>query len=129
MATVQRQIAPAVVPPVHGIRRSPPLPRRRPRRLPRRPGAARDLVGRRLRLLGGALALLLVGVGAAGSARRLLHLGPAPPPTVVEVQEGDTLWGLAERAAPGSDPRSLVDAIRARDHRVLLHPGESVEVP
>ena len=46
-------------------------------------------------------------VGAEGS-------GSTAPDvtTVVTVAPGDTLWGVAQRIAPGQDPRPVVDQIR-----------------
>jgi hypothetical protein len=39
---------------------------------------------------------------------------PSPEPgEVYVVQPGDTLWSIATRLAPGSDPRGVVDALRA----------------
>lgn len=47
-------------------------------------------------------------VGAEGSA----SAEPARELPTVVVQPGDTLWGLAQAAAPGRDPRPVVDQIR-----------------
>jgi len=43
------------------------------------------------------------------------------------VRPGDSLWSVASRLAPGSDPRPVVDALsQARDGAPLV-PGETVE--
>jgi hypothetical protein len=43
------------------------------------------------------------------------------------VRPGDSLWSVANRLAPGSDPRPVVDALaQARDGAPLV-PGETVE--
>jgi nucleoid-associated protein YgaU len=47
------------------------------------------------------------------------------------VRGGDTLWGIAERVAPGSDPRGVVDAIaeaNAVDAGALV-PGQTLVIP
>jgi Tfp pilus assembly protein FimV len=47
------------------------------------------------------------------------------------VRQGDTVWSIAERLAPGEDPRPLVDAISAANHidpGVLL-PGRTLLIP
>ena len=40
------------------------------------------------------------------------------------VQPGDTLWSVAERFAPGDDPRPVVDALAAERGSGPLVPGE-----
>ena len=106
---------------------------------------------RRRRLAAAALALVVVVVaGKAGVA-----LGGSPPlavserrPTIltpavahagasaahrsalaVVVRPGDTLWAIAERAAPGDDPRQLVDKLSAARHGAPLVPGETIPLP
>ena len=47
------------------------------------------------------------------------------------VRSGDTLWSIAERLAPGRDPRPLVDAISATN-RVdpgSIVPGQTLLIP
>jgi nucleoid-associated protein YgaU len=47
------------------------------------------------------------------------------------VRGGDTLWAIAERIAPGSDPRGVVDAIaeaNAVDAGALV-PGQTLVIP
>ena len=45
----------------------------------------------------------------------------------VVVQPGDSLWSVARRLAPGSDPRPVVDALTLARHGAPLLPGETVE--
>jgi hypothetical protein len=47
---------------------------------------------------------------------------------VYVVQPGDTLWSIAERIAPGEDPRPVVAALRARNGDVDLQPGDRLVV-
>ncbi len=46
-----------------------------------------------------------LGGSSLASPERLPHV------RTVVVEPGDTLWSLAARLAPGSDPRNVVDAI------------------
>jgi Tfp pilus assembly protein FimV len=54
-----------------------------------------------------------------------------PPPRVTYVVEpGDTLWSIARRAAPGRDPRPVVDGlIEANDLRGGLQAGQELSIP
>lgn len=49
----------------------------------------------------------------------------------VVVRPGDTLWAIAERVAPGEDPRPLVDAMAASNDvdPGALVPGQTLVVP
>lgn len=42
------------------------------------------------------------------------------------VRPGDSLWTVAERLAPGDDPRPVVDALSDARHGTVLTPGESI---
>lgn len=55
---------------------------------------------------------------------------PAPPITeeVYVVQPGDTLWSIAERLAPGADPRPIVAELREITGGVALDVGDRVPV-
>jgi hypothetical protein len=63
------------------------------------------------------LVLLVVGVAAAvlhtggGTAGAGADPAPAASATVVTVRPGETIWSIAERVAPGRDPRDTVQAI------------------
>lgn len=56
-----------------------------------------------------------------------------PPVAEVEevyiVQPGDSLWAIAERLAPGQDPRSLVDAMSERNGGSALQVGQQLVIP
>ena len=76
---------------------------------------------------------ILVAVGKVGAA-----LGGAPlvtperppasqPVMSFVVQPGDSLWSIAQRIAPGADPRPIVDALSRQRHDAPLRPGETIE--
>lgn len=50
---------------------------------------------------------------------------------VVVVHRGDTLWSLATRAAPSSDPRVVVAKIKILNHLATsdVQPGEQLLLP
>jgi len=80
---------------------------------------------RRLRLTarGRAVLLFLIGMPIAlwlllaqlngGAATGSLESGTVP---VVVVEPGESLWSVAERVAPGADPRDVIDAVIAFNH-------------
>jgi hypothetical protein len=75
-----------------------------------------------------ALVLVMAQAGAAlgGSS----HASPERRPAVAHrtvVRPGDSLWSVASRLAPGSDPRPVVDALAAARHGTVLVPGETIE--
>jgi hypothetical protein len=47
---------------------------------------------------------------------------------VYVVQPGDTLWSIAERIAPGDDPRPIVAELRKHNGDVELTPGERLVI-
>lgn len=49
----------------------------------------------------------------------------------VVVRPGDSLWDIAERVSPGTDPRPLVDAIAEANHvdPAVLAPGQTLVIP
>jgi Tfp pilus assembly protein FimV len=71
-------------------------------------------------------ALLLVVPGLARGD------GPErPAPRVIYVvEQGDTLWAIARRVAPGQDPRPVVDAlIEVNDLHGGLQAGQELSIP
>jgi hypothetical protein len=54
--------------------------------------------------------------------------GRSPHPQVVKfvVQQGDTLWSIAERISPSSDPRKVVDDLAAQIGTSDLQVGQAV---
>jgi Tfp pilus assembly protein FimV len=99
-----------------------PVPVERPRRLPDRATRVRR---RRLAVLVAAIALVGVLLLVGQALVSLTRAGPTSTPEPVRVsdepvagqryvvQPGDTLWSIAAAIAPGSDPRPVVDALRA----------------
>ena len=77
--------------------------------------------------LGLLLAVARAGVAFGGSS--LAAAGRLPHVQRVVVQPGDSLWSIAQRAAPGHDPRPVVDQLAARLGAATLVPGEVVSVP
>lgn len=75
--------------------------------------------------IGTALTVVLSGPGGTAVASR-----PSAPGSVV-IQPGDTLWGLAERYAPGGiDPRAYVDAVvELNSLEGVLEAGARVRLP
>jgi nucleoid-associated protein YgaU len=76
-------------------------------------------------------ALALVWAGPMGEA---LSGGAAVEPvsrTSYVVRSGDTIWAIARRAAPGHDPRAVVDAILESNGLDAgdLVPGQMLVVP
>lgn len=56
-----------------------------------------------------AAAVLLTGTGSAAGTDR--SGGAAHGGVVVTVRPGETIWQIAERVAPGADPRDTVQSI------------------
>jgi hypothetical protein len=73
-----------------------------------------------------AVVLVTAQAGAALGGSGPQAPGRAPAVAEVVVRPGDSLWSLAQRLAPGEDPRPVVDALVAvRDGAPLL-PGETI---
>jgi hypothetical protein len=75
-----------------------------------------------------ALAVLFVALSgvATGSDER----GAPVPVRTVQVEPGDTLWSIATRAAPGEDPRDLIDEIEELNAlEGSLRVGSEIAVP
>jgi nucleoid-associated protein YgaU len=87
----------------------------------------------RRRLIAASLGLGIVltaahaGVALGGSTTTP---GRSPHPHIetVIVQRGDTLWSIAERVAPGSDPRQWVDEFAAQLGTSELREGEQISL-
>jgi hypothetical protein len=62
--------------------------------------------------------------GAFGLGRANAGAEPGPAAHQVVVQQGDSLWSIANRVSPNQDPRDVVGKLESINH---LH-GSSVEV-
>lgn len=80
-----------------------------------------------------AVAVLALGVALIWLARLSAPQSAvtAPTPHLVTVAPGDTLWSIASRVAPGTDPRAEVAALQQRNRLtgVGLVPGQLLRVP
>lgn len=105
-------------------------------RLRSRPLPDRDarIRRRRLAVLAAAAVLALGLPGAAAFAADVTspspQAGPVPlraaPGDTYVVEPGDTLWTIARRIAPESDPRPVVDALRSANGGAQLEVGEEL---
>jgi LysM repeat protein len=77
--------------------------------------------------------VLALGAGLIWLARLSAPQPAAAPPAphAVTVAPGDTLWSIATRVAPGTDPRAEVAALQQRNRltSVDLVPGQVLRVP
>ena len=114
-----------------GVWPSPPPPPALPRRrsLPDRATRVRR---RRLAALV-LLAVVALGLGALlrWTAAGVVGSDSSPEPissAVYVVQPGDTLWTIAERVAPGEDPRPIVAELRQRHGDSSLQVGDRLDL-
>ena len=76
--------------------------------------------------LGIVLTAAHAGVALGGSTTSTSGRSPHPHVERVVVRQGDTLWAIAERLAPRSDPRAVVDALAAARGSADLQPGQMI---
>lgn len=85
----------------------------------------------RRRVTVGTVALLLaagLGLTVGGASAGVPVSSDAP--RSVRIENGDTLWGLASRYAPGADPRAFVDEVlRLNDLSGAPAVGTEVRLP
>jgi LysM repeat protein len=97
-----------------------------------RPAAPLRLTRRgRLVVVLSLLALLVVGLASTGQSSQASGRVAATRPVTVTVQTGETLWQLATRVAPHTDPRLVVDEIE-RLNRLsgsTVYAGQQLRVP
>jgi len=89
---------------------------------------------RRRRAILAASAIAVVGVVVLGGPLTDASGRPSTEParrTRYVVASGDTIWSIARRAAAGTDPRPLVEAIEQVNHVQPgeLVPGRTLEIP
>ena len=100
---------------------------------PAQPGAAVRLTRRgRVLLLGLLVGLLLVAfsLGRSGS-QAATTVAAVPTLQQTTVQAGETLWGVARRVDPTSDPREVVQQLRSLNHlaSASLQVGQQLLLP
>lgn len=92
--------------------------------------------------LGSASSAEVVTVGATVSVPVGVEHGPSAAPADVGpavggggeaparyvVRSGDTLWSIASRVRPESDPRAVVTVLSERLDGVVIHPGQRIDV-
>ena len=107
---------------------------------PRVPRVSRaTYLRRRLAVVGLALGLVVVtaeaGVALGGSPLAAPERHPTAATLAsstvrpVVVRPGDSLWTIAERLAPGEDPRPVVDEVQTARRGAPLVPGETILWP
>lgn len=105
----------------------------RPRPRPSTRGGVRLTQRGRVSAFTAAVVALLAIVMAAGQVADAADAGTAGQvaPSVVVVQAGDTLWGIAQEVAPGHDPRAVVAQVRELNDlgtRSIV-PGQALVLP
>jgi Tfp pilus assembly protein FimV len=91
--------------------------------------AMRSARVRRRRLTAAAVGVLLVL--ALPAASRAVTDRHADPSNTYVVRPGDTLWTIAVRLSPGSDPRPVIDRIVRTNgiDAANLVPGQQLQLP
>lgn len=118
-------------------RLAPPAVAPRPLRLPAPPSAAavRCLPAvsphRRVLHVAVAVAVTLAVVGALSWLGQTADAGVPAETAVVRVGAGETVWDVAQRVAPRSDPRVVVQRIRELNDMTgsAVQPGQQLQVP
>lgn len=85
-----------------------------------------------LMLVSAAFLLLVIAMSGRFTADAGTAVGPSGPANaVVVVQQGESLWQIASRLAPGSDPRAMVQEIRSLNDLgdTTIVAGQSILVP
>ena len=77
------------------------------------------------------LLLTAFSLGRAGSSQAAPTASPATPVTSTTVHRGETLWAVAQRIAPGADPRRVVGELQRLNHlsSSSLQVGQQLVVP
>ena len=103
---------------------------------PRRRPARSTYLRRRFAVVGLALGLVVVAAQAGAALGGSPLAAPERRPTsasatvqAVVVRPGDSLWSIAERVAPGEDPRPVVDEVEQARGGAPLVPGETILWP
>lgn len=79
------------------------------------------------------LAVVMAGLAVSGAVAHRLAGSPMEPAArrTYVVRSGDTLWSIAQRMAPGDDPRPLVQRIQEANgvDAGAIAPGYTLVVP
>lgn len=102
--------------PARAVRRTRPAARPVPRPVVVRVSGTHLTARGRLVVLLGLVGLLLVGFSLGRSTEAATTTAPAPAVTQTTVQAGESLWTVAQRVAPGTDPRETVQRLRRLNH-------------
>ncbi|NLY29289.1 MAG: LysM peptidoglycan-binding domain-containing protein [Firmicutes bacterium] len=89
-------------------------------------------ISRRIKLSGIFLIVLTaVLIGLNVTAGLVSHSMPESSYETVVVRQGDTLWDIARRARPGTDPRKTIYEIKKLNQleSVNLQPGQRLMIP
>jgi LysM domain len=111
---------------------APELAARRP--VMRRPGARRPgrvRLTRRGRAVVLVLLLVVAGLGVALAASASRAAAPSGPAPTAVVRPGDTLWSVAERHVPATDPFVAIEEIRRLNglSGYTIHPCQTLTLP
>lgn len=87
--------------------------------------------GRRLAAACAAVGLLAILSGSVANAVGVSGAAEAERSRTYVVRPGDTLWSIATRFAPATDPRVVVDAIASANgvDPGALVPGQQLSIP
>ena len=98
----------------------------RPRAVPA--SAPLRLTRRGVMVLGAAVAVLCGALLSVAALSAPASHTPAGAVQAVTVRSGDTLWSIAVRVAPGTDPRAEIDTLQRLNHltSAQLTPGQTL---
>lgn len=102
-----------------------------PSQMMRARAAHRRMVARRRMTLGVVTVVMALGFLMASGPQGTAAASKVGAPKAVAIHQGDTLWGIAARFAPGSvDPRAYVDALETLNSLSgPIHPGMHLKLP
>lgn len=78
-----------------------------------------------------AVVLLAFTLGRSASSQAASSGAPTTPYAQTTVHEGESLWAVAKRVAPGHDPRAVVQEIRELNHldNAAVRTGQQLLLP
>ncbi|HEY4270147.1 MAG TPA: LysM peptidoglycan-binding domain-containing protein [Galbitalea sp.] len=87
--------------------------------------------GRAVLLVLVAIPVIAIALAFGLSAGGATATGSSSPLSTVTVQPGQTLWQVATKVAPQSDPRDVINDIMSvnRLTTATIQPGEKLEIP